>query len=787
MLLYPLLLCLITAQTQTIIHLGSSLTAHDNSLYWVSPNGEFAFGFQRIGEHGFLLAIWFDKIPERTIVWSANGNSLLQEGSRVELTKSGSLVLNDPTGKHVWTAGIASGVAYAAMLHTGNFVLANEDSVNLWESFNEPTDTLLPTQTLTRGKRLVARYSDANYSKGRFGFILRPDGNLVLYTRAFPLDAVNFDYWSSKTVGSGFRVIFNQSGFIYVEAKNETILNMLSLRATSTTDFYQRAILEYDGVFRHYVYPKSNNQSSKGWKKAWSHSSTSIPSDICTSITENTGGGACGFNSYCRLGNEQRPNCYCPNGYNFIDPNDRMKGCKQTFEAQSCDEGSWEADDFDFNTMENTDWPLSDYEYFQGVNEDWCRKACLGDCFCAVAIFRNRECWKKKIPLSNGRIDPNDGGKALIKVRIDNSTYKPGDPDAKKKFDSMLVLVGSVLLSSSVFLNVSLLIAAFLVLLHFNQKAKGVEQTQFMPGMYLRSFTYAELEKATNRFNEELGKGAFATVFKGVLAFGNKNLVAVKKMNNMVIHGEKEFDAEVSSIGGTNHKNLVKLIGFCNEGQHRILVYEFMSNGSLSSFLFGTSRPNWSHRMQIAMGIARGLFYLHEECSNQIIHCDIKPQNVLLDDYLTARIADFGLAKILKMDQTRTTTQIRGTRGYVAPEWFRNMPVTTKVDVYSYGILLLELVCCRKNFDAGATDENQMILADWAYDCYIDGKLDQLMENDDEAKHDMKRVEKFVMVAIWCIQEDPSLRPTMKKVTQMLEGTIQVSIPPNPSSFISSL
>ncbi|VVA33220.1 PREDICTED: G-type lectin S-receptor [Prunus dulcis] len=306
--------------------------------------------------------------------------------------------------------------------------------------------------------------------------------------------------------------------------------------------------------------------------------------------------------------------------------------------------------------------------------------------------------------------------------------------------------------------------------------------------MNLKYFTYEELEEATNGFKEELGRGAFATVFKGVLrSSDNGKYVAVKRLDNMVKDNELEFKAEINSIGKTNHKNLVQLLGFCNEGQHRILVYEFMSNGSLAGFLFGESMPNWYKRRQIALGIARGLLYLHEDCSSQIIHCDIKPQNILLDDSIGARISDFGLAKLLKMDQTHTTTGIRGTKGYVAPEWFKNFPITLKVDVYSYGILLLEIVCCRRNFEQQAEDEDQMILADWAYDCYEQKKLHLLFKNDDEAMEDMKTMEKYVMIAIWCIQEDPSLRPTTKKLTLMLEGTVEVSIPPNPSSFTSSI
>ncbi|KAL5566524.1 hypothetical protein UlMin_029688 [Ulmus minor] len=786
--LLPLLTLLSStaAQPRANISLGSSLTAADNNLSWESPSGDFAFGFRQIGKDGFLLAIWFSKIPQKTIVWSANGSNLVQRGSNVQLTEVG-LVLRDTNGDQMWYTEITSpGVANGAMLDTGNFVLANQTSAPLWESFDHPTDTLLPGQTLAQGMKLVARYSETNYSSGRHQFEMQSDGNLTLYL----LDAPRFAYW--KTVGSGFAVIFNQSGFIYLQAKNRTILNMLSTPASSTQDFYQRAILEHDGVFQYYVHPKRNDSSSGGWNTGWSTSSQAIPPNICTSILYEGGRGLCGLNNYCTLGDDQRPNCQCPNGYSLIDPNDVKKGCKQSFEAQSCDEDSRDADSFYLYTMENTNFPHNDFERSDQVTEDWCRKACLGDCYCAVATFSDSKCWKKRSPLAFGVKDPSIKDKSLIKIRKDNSTSNHGGIGtcSRKKDNSALLLIGSVLLSSSVFLNILLLIAACGVLLFFKRKAKQqIQSKEVMLEMNLQTLTYEELDRATNGFNEQLGSGAFGTVFKGVLPFDQEsNLVAVKKLDSMVREDahEQEFKAEVRAIGHTNHKNLVKLIGFCNEDKHRLLVYEFMSNGSLASLLFGPSRPSWHQRMKIALETARGLFYLHEECRTQIIHCDIKPQNILLDDSFTARISDFGLAKILKTDQTRTTTQIRGTKGYVAPEWFRNKHVSVKVDIYSYGIVLLELICCRKSFEAEAEDDNQMILADWAYDCYKDKKLDLLVGNDDEARSDMKRVKKHVMIAMWCIQEDPSLRPTMKRVTQMLDGSIEVPIPPNPYPSISS-
>jgi hypothetical protein len=202
-----------------------------------------------------------------------------------------------------------------------------------------------------------------------------------------------------------------------------------------------------------------------------------------------------------------------------------------------------------------------------------------------------------------------------------------------------------------------------------------------------------------------------------------------------------------------------------------------------ADFLFGSLRPSWKQRTQIAFGIARGLLYLHEECSTQIIHCDIKPQNILIDDYYNARISDFGLAKLLAINQSQTKTAIRGTKGYVAPEWFRNTPVTVKVnDVNSFGVLLLEIICCRRSVDLEISGTGA-ILTDWAYDCYRHGTLDALIEDDMEAMNDVSTLERAMKVAIWCIQEVPSLRPTMRKVTQMLEGVVEVPAPPNPFPF----
>ncbi|KAI9128686.1 hypothetical protein K1719_000169 [Acacia pycnantha] len=787
--LYPIFLSLlfalfslsVLAQTTNNITLGTSLTAGEVDSFRASPSGEFAFGFKQIEEDGFLLATWFHSISEETIVWSANGQNLAPKGSKVELTSNGWLQLVDPNGLQIWNASSSrTGViAYAAMLDSGNFVLLGQDSQNLWQSFEHPTDTILPGQVLNQPAQLVARYLQTNYSRGRFQFNLQDDGNLVLYTTFFPTNLVNFAYWTTQVFGSGFSLIFNLSGYIILRADNGTIISTISSNTLySTQNFYQRAVLDYDGVFRHYIYPKNSGSSTRSWSTF-----TVTPSNICLRVGGKVGSGACGFNSYCTFDGTNKI-CQCPNGYSFIDPSDVMKGCKQDFVPQSCDQTSRETDLFDFQEMPNLDWPSSDFEQFESVSEDWCKQECLADCFCSSIIFKDGECWKKKQPLSNGRMDPSIGGKALIKIRKDNATLILEDND-RDNGRSKLIIIGSTLLSSSVFLNLVLLVAVCLVAYRCGRSNSKVDQSvQLTSTMNLRSFTYEELKEGTKGFTEELGRGAFSIVYKGFLPDTPRNLIAVKKLN-MVKGSEKEFEAEVSAIGRTHHRNLVQLLGFCNEGEDRLLVYEFMSRGTLAKFLFKDQRPTWYQRVDIAKGIANGLLYLHEECSTQIIHCDIKPQNVLLDDSYTVKISDFGLAKLLKIDQTVTTTAIRGTKGYVAAEWFNNKPITMKVDVYSFGVLLLEVICCRKKFDLNVEDEHEVVLIEWAYECFHHRRLDVLVEDDEEAQIDMKKVEEYVNIGIWCIQEDPSARPTMKEVVLMLEGFMDVSNPPDLSSFTS--
>ncbi|KAH7657948.1 S-receptor-like serine/threonine-protein kinase protein [Dioscorea alata] len=759
--------CSLASQTNQNISKGTTITITES---WFSPSGDFAFGFLPLPTNSslFLLAVWFNKTDDKTVVWSANGNFPVLEGSKLQLTTDGQFLLIDHTGSTVWNPYQSSGAAYAALLDTGNLILAATDSTPIWQSFKFPTDTILPTQVLFRNTTIRSHLYDHDYTDGKFELSLQSNGNLMMFPLALPTNLTYDAYWETNTIGSGTQLVFDANGTLYLLLNNGTRIN-ITTSSFSTTAYYQRVTLDSDGVLRHYIHRKN------GWTVV-----TSVPSDICNTVNSGTGSGACGFNSYCQLDENDHRSCLCPPSFSLLDPDKPYEGCRADYETPLCDGGD-QSGMFEFKEMVNVDWPGSDYEHYNSFNESQCRENCLHDCFCAVAFSRGMDCWKKKLPLTNGRATASLLGKALIKVP--NTSFSPSPPPQfpnTKKGRKVWLITGLLSLAVSLLI----LFGSIITLVRRSQSNhKSLAPDSLFAGPAMRCFTYKELEEATDGFKKELGRGAFGIVYEGFLPSEPKTCIAVKKLDRLLQEREKEFTVEVQSIGQTHHKNLVRLYGYCNEGINRLLVYEFMSNGSLMRFLFGSSRLGWDKRVDIAIGIARGLLYLHEECHSPIIHCDIKPQNILLDDELTPKISDFGLAKLLGRNQTQTNTAIRGTRGYVAAEWFKNMAISAKVDVYSYGVMLLEIICCRRSLQMELNDrEEEAVLAYWAYDCYREGKVHMLVGNDAEALADFDGVMRFLMIAIWCIQEDPSQRPIMRRVNQMLDCAIVVPPPPSPYS-----
>jgi len=304
----------------------------------------------------------------------------------------------------------------------------------------------------------------------------------------------------------------------------------------------------------------------------------------------------------------------------------------------------------------------------------------------------------------------------------------------------------------------------------------------------IRRYSYSDIKKMTNFFRDKLGEGGYGGVYKGQLADGC--LVAMKVLKESRGNGD-EFINEVASISRTSHVNIVSLMGFCFEGSKRALIYEFMPNGSLEKFIYKESpskanrRFEWKTLYNIALGIAQGLEYLHKGCNTRILHFDIKPHNILLDENFCPKIFDFGLAKICPREKSIISMLgARGTVGYIAPEVFcRNFGgVSHKSDVYSYGMMVFEMVGGRRNKDVEIDHTSEIFFPHWIYK--------RLEQDEDLGLHNLMNEEdhgsarKMIIVSLWCIQSDPSSRPSMSRVVNMLEGSLEsLQLPPKPYLF----
>ncbi|PWA37578.1 S-locus glycoprotein domain-containing protein [Artemisia annua] len=298
----------------------------------------------------------------------------------------------------------------------------------------------------------------------------------------------------------------------------------------------------------------------------------------------------------------------------------------------------------------------------------------------------------------------------------------------------------------------------------------------------LVAFVYKDLQAATKNFSDKLGGGGFGSVYKAVLR--DSSIVAVKKLEG-ISQGEKQFRSEVSTIGTIQHINLVRLRGFCAEGDSKLLVYDYLPNGSLHSHLFHEKQDNvlnWKTRYHIALGIARGLVYLHEKCRDCIIHCDIKPENILLDADFHPKIADFGLAKLVGRDFSRVLTTMRGTRGYLAPEWLSGVAITAKADVFSFGMMLFELVNGKRNAEQSEDSNYTFFPSSAASVLMMGGDILSLLDSRLNRDASVEEVTKVLKVAYWCIQDEEDSRPSMSLVEQILEGVSDVNMPPIPQS-----
>ncbi|PIA33964.1 hypothetical protein AQUCO_03900086v1 [Aquilegia coerulea] len=288
-------------------------------------------------------------------------------------------------------------------------------------------------------------------------------------------------------------------------------------------------------------------------------------------------------------------------------------------------------------------------------------------------------------------------------------------------------------------------------------------------------FSYKDLRVATNNFSNKLGEGGFGTVYEGTLTDGTK--VAVKRLYGLR-NMKSSFLVEVETISSIHHVNLIRLLGFCVNASHQLLVYEYMCNGSLDNWIYSRNQNptlDWQTRKKIILDIAKGLTYLHEECEQRIVHLDIKPQNILLDKKFNAKVSDFGLSKLIDREQSKVITTMRGTLGYLAPEWLSSV-ITEKVDVFSFGIVVIEMLCGRKNLDFSQPEECIHLLSLLEKSAKEDQLHDMFNKICEDMELPREEAGKIMMVAKWCLQNEYSERPSMSVVVKVLEGAMDIKI-----------
>ncbi|XP_028779314.1 G-type lectin S-receptor-like serine/threonine-protein kinase LECRK3 [Neltuma alba] len=753
------------ANDPSIIRLDSRLSPKSNSTSWVSPSGHFAFGFYPQGK-GFVVGIWLRHEHENITVWTAYRNSPpLSSNSVIELTTDG-LVLFNETGirTSITNASFAVPAHSASMLDSGNFVIYDKNQSVIWQSFDFPTDTMLGGQTLSPQKNLVSSLSKSDHSSGNFILIMQDDGNLV----AYPVNNRRSDdaYYASMISGN-VSLTLNLTGFLcLVDRSHNTsrVLGHSNITGHNESLVY-RATLDVDGIFRLYVHRFERNAKSTVhivWHNLF---------DQCGVY------GFCGFNSYCSS-TAGKGVCHCYPGFIPINGSKSMfLDCEQRRSKDDCKTSDDPKMLYEIVALEDVQLGHFPYLVLPLLEmKDW-EKSCREDCDCGAALYGDGSCRKYRLPLEFGRLDHSFSTTALFKLPSSTNNI-PSNP--KPKFQNLTFTL-VITLGSISFLSLAFAISIFFIYVHkaysYTKLSSSSENLGFAEDCGLRTFAFDELVNSTGNFAEEIGKGTFGVVYKGTIQ-GNNRRIAVKRLNNIDEGAEREFQAEITAIARTHHRNLVQLIGYCVDGSRKLLVYEYMSNGSLADFLFKAEMHlSWKQRVKIALDVARGLLYLHEECEVCIVHCNIKLRNILLDELWTAKISDFGLAKPSMPEHSRARDTNESTSHYVAPEQQKHALPSVKVDIYSYGVVLLEIICCRRNIDLNAPLEEEIMLSSWVYNCFVRGEWHKLVLDEDVER---RTLERMVKVALWCVQEDLFLHPSMKNVILMLEGLKDIPIPPSP-------
>lgn len=737
----------------------------------ISKGGNFELGFFTPGNSSrsnYYIGMWYKKVSLRTIVWVANRETPVSDrSSSVFKILDGNLVLFNESQIPIWSTNLSStssGPLEAVLKDDGNFVLrdgSDSSSKLLWQSFDNPTHTWLPGGKIAYNNKtkqnmhLISWKNSEDPAPGLFALELQQNtssyiirwNKSVQYWSSGPWDGKIFSWVPEMRAN----YIYN---FSYVSNENESYFTY-SLYDPSTIS---RFVMDISGQ----IQQLSWLESTKQWNLFWSQ-----PRTQCEVYA------FCGPFGICNQ--QSLPFCSCLKGFQVTSSNswnlsDFSAGCARKTSLQCGNDSLANGKRDKFWEMPNMKLPDHSQTVAVGSSSE-CESTCLNNCSCTAYAYGDHcSIWiGDLLNLQQLTSADTNGGTLYLKLA---ASELPSSRNNKA------IIIG-VVLGSVAGIAILVGLIAFVI---FRRRRGAIGTAKAVEGS-LVAFGYRDLQNVTKNFSEKLGGGGFGSVFKGILP--DSTVIAVKKLES-ISQGEKQFRTEVSTIGTIQHVNLVRLRGFCSEGTKKLLVYDYMPNGSLDSHLFHEKNSgvlDWKTRYQIALGTARGLVYLHEKCRDCIIHCDIKPENILLDAELCPKVADFGLAKLVGREFSRVLTTMRGTRGYLAPEWISGVAITAKADVYSYGMMLFEFVSGRRNSEPSA-DGKIRFFPTWAASLITQGgDVLSLLDPRLEGNADVEEVTRICRLACWCIQDDETHRPPMGQVVQILEGVLGVNPAPVPRSL----
>ncbi|XP_058073094.1 G-type lectin S-receptor-like serine/threonine-protein kinase At4g03230 isoform X2 [Magnolia sinica] len=743
------------------------------------------------------VGIWYHKITEHTVVWVANReNPLTDSSGAFSIAENGNFVVLDGNRNIVWSTNVSFQSNYTSMklLDNGNLILVDRNSGTVrWQSFDHPSDTLLPGMKIGMNKktgenRLLLSWKDVdNPAPGSYSFGLDPQDSNQFFIWVGLDRHWRSGYWNGRT--------FNK----IPEASTDFLFHFITI-SNDDEVFFQysalydntRMVMDVSGQIRCQVW----YDTSKKWGLAWFE-----PRDRCSIY------GACGAYGICN--NHNQPFCKCMPGFEPASETEWglgnwSGGCVRRMPLK-CDGGDW------FLSLGQMKVPDSESTVIVASEEE-CRKVCARNCRCSAYAYAKvsgggaSTCLVWFGNLMDGgdlRGEERDEGAQDLYIRLAGSELRSHKKRWLPLIVTVTIVMAAFLLGTLIcrwkrridrikgnrekMLNMSLFRLSTMDPSAYNFLDVAQLGGDGIQGLDIPFFHFEYIVTATDNFSDsnKLGQGGFGSVYKGELPGGQE--IAVKRLSSGSGQGLEEFKNEVILIAKLQHRNLVRLLGYCVEGDEKMLLYEYLPNKSLDFFIFDEKRSkllDWEKRFDIILGIARGLLYLHQDSRLKIIHRDLKTSNILLDEEMNPKISDFGIARIFGGNQTQANThRVVGTYGYMSPEYALHGLFSMKSDVYSFGVMLLEIISGKKN-NGFYDDERSLGLLGLAWLLWSEERWCDLVDPSISKTCDGNEVMKCIHVGLLCVQEDARNRPSMASVVMFLSEGATLPMPEEPAFHV---